>query len=262
MDLNKIYETSNYNEFDWTEINRDINDNHVKKLEADIDSNMGIIMPVLVNPQRVNGKLQVPDGQHRLCALKRKGLPIRYIFAPYQMKLNDITRINSQQQPWKTIDYVKAYAKAGKEDYIRLMAFYEEVLDRVEKSKHIRKVSIRSVSYLSQGNGSNPNISIKDNIKTGRWKFRQTEEQARKDLNMFMQFEKFGSCLTETFIQAVYSIMNNQEGFDIKHLIRQTNKYPWKFVSCSRGQDWMRMIEELYNHCRSEKNRIYFRFRK
>ena len=103
MNYNQIFETVDYNEFNWTEINRDIVPSQVKALESDIDNGFDIQMPILVNPHRVNGKLQVPDGQHRLVALRNKKRPIRYIFATRQMTLKDITRINSQQRPWQSI---------------------------------------------------------------------------------------------------------------------------------------------------------------
>src|SRR5210317_511444 len=111
MNYNQIYETVDYSDFDWTEINREIQQPQVKKLETDIENGFDIQMPILVNPQRVSGKLQVADGQHRLTALKNKKRPVRYIFATRQMRLDDITRINSAQRPWQTIDYIKAYAK-------------------------------------------------------------------------------------------------------------------------------------------------------
>ncbi len=267
MNYNQIYETVDYNDFDWTEINREIQQPQVKKLETDIENGFDIQMPILVNPQRVNGKLQVADGQHRLTALKNKKRPVRYIFATRQMKLDDITRINSAQRPWQTIDYIKAYAKGGNKHYQRLLNFYEEVQDRVQSTRDFKptKVSIRSVSYLTQGNAANPNTekSRKYNIKAGTWEFRLTDEEARKNLNMFMQFSAVtDSCLTETFIQTIFSMMTNQDSFDVKRLLKQALNYPHMFYSCDRTQDYMRMIEELYNFRKLEKNQVFFRFRK
>lgn len=262
MDFNRIYETTNYDQFNWTEINRGIDDSQVRRLEDDIDKGIGIMTPILVNPQKVNGLFEIADGQHRFSALKNKSRPIRYIFAVHQMKLNDITHINSRQKPWATMDYVKAYAKAGKEDYVKLLQFFEEVKERVEESSTLKKVSIRSVSYLTQGNASNPNINKSKNIKNGDWEFRLTMEEARQNLDMFMSFEEFGCSLNETFIQALFSLMKNQDSFDVNRLIRQANKYPYKFINCSRGIDWQRMIEEVYNFALGSKNRVYFRFRK
>lgn len=262
MDLNRIYVTTDYEQFNWTEINREVNQGHVKALETIIDEGGMIQMPILVNPNRVNGLFEVPDGQHRLVALRNKKQPIRYIFASFQMGLDDITRINNTQRPWKTMDYVKAYAKGGNEHYEKLLSFFDEVSERVSKSKTIGAVSIRSVSYIAQGNGSNPNISRNNNIKNGAWEFRVPLSEARKTLNMLMEFEQFGCSLNETFIQALLSLINNQDNFSVRRLIKQAKAYPYKFVNASRGQDWMRMIEELYNFNKSYKNREYFRYRK
>jgi len=267
MNYNLIYETVDYNEFNWTEINRDIRPEQVKSLEKDIESGFGIQMPILVNPKRVNGKLQVPDGQHRLVALRNHKKPIRYIFATRQMKLKDITRINSQQRQWQTMDYIKAYAKGGNEDYIRLLNFYNEVQDRVANNNKIKasKVSIRSVSYLTQGNLSNPSTSTdgKYSIKDGTWKFRLTDSEARKNLNMFLDFQEVTpSCLGQVFIQTIFSMMKNQENFSVKRLLSQSKKYPYKFYTCSRAHDYIRMFEEVYNHNKTQANRIYFRFSK
>ena len=265
MNYNQIFETVDYNEFDWTEINREIVPAQVKKLEQDIDSGFDIQMPILVNPKRVNGKLQVPDGQHRLVALRNKKRPIRYIFATRQMSLNDITRINSTQRPWTTMDYIEAFAKGGNQDYIKLLNFYNEVQDRVANNKNIKgsKVSIRSVSYLTQGNLSNPSMDKSYNIKNGTWKFRLTDSEARKNLNMFLDFQDVTpSCLSEVFIQTIFSMIKHQENFSVKRLLNQAKKYPYKFYVCSRTQDYIRMIEDVYNHNKTQANRVYFRLSK
>ena len=262
MNFNRIFETTDYNQFDWTEINRDIVESQVKKLEADIDSGMAVMTPILVNPEKVNGKLQFPDGQHRLVALKNKNRPIRYVFATRQMDLNDITRINTQQRPWSTMDYIKAFAKAGKQDYVRLLNFYEEVQERIDMIPNVKRISVRAVSFLAQGDATNPNTAGIFKIKDGTWKFRSTEKQARKNLNMFIQFAEItGSCLTECFIQTIFSMIKHQDEFNVNRLLRQAKAYPHLFYSCSRNQDYMRMIEELYNHRKMSNNRVYFRFR-
>ena len=264
MNYNQIFETVDYNDFNWTEINRDIVPSQVKALEADIENGFDIQMPILVNPQRVNGKLQVPDGQHRLVALRNKKRPIRYIFATRQMSLNDITRINSQQRPWQTLDYIKAYAKGGNPDYVKLLEFYEETQERAAAHPKVGKVSIRSVSYLAQGNLSNPSSAHakKYNIKAGTWKFRLSEKEARKNLDMFLLFAQITpSCLSEVFIQTIMSMMANEEHFDVKRLLRQAKKWKHMFYSCTRKQDYMRMIEELYNYHKAKENHVYFHFK-
>ena len=76
MDFNRIYETTNYDQFNWTEINRGIDDSQVRRLEDDIDKGIGIMTPILVNPQKVNGLFEIADGQHRFSALKNKSRPI------------------------------------------------------------------------------------------------------------------------------------------------------------------------------------------
>ena len=262
MNYNQIFETVDYSEFNWTEINRDIVPSQVKALETDIENGFDIQTPILVNPQRVNGKLQVPDGQHRLVALRNKKRPIRYIFATRQMSLNDITRINTQQRPWKTMDYLKAFAKAGNQDYIKLLNFHEEVNERAKKVG-VDSVSVRVSAYLTQGNTTNPTDrdAKSMSIKNGNWKFLLSDSDARKNLNLILDFAEVNpGVFTEAFIQKLFGLMRNEEKFEAKRLLRQAKKFPWKFIAAGRGQDYMRMIEELYNHKKHDKNKVYFRF--
>jgi hypothetical protein len=259
MDYNRIYTTTDYSAFDWVEINREVDKGKVKVLEKDIRNGIGVFTPILVNPEKVNGKIQIADGQHRFCALKNQRRPIRYIFALRQMELDDITLLNSRQTPWKPMDYVRAYATAGRQHYKQLLNFYDEVNERVENSHNLRQLSIRSVGYLTQDNLSNHSDGNKS-IKSGGWEFRNTLEEARENLEIFMSFEQFGCSFNESFMQVVLNLIRNEAEFDVNRLIRQAKKYPYKFYNCSRSIDWQRMVEEVYNHGRGTANRIYFRY--
>ena len=260
MIYDQIHTTTDYDQFNWASINRAIDQGQVKRLEKDIESGIGIFTPILVNPNKVNGKYEIADGQHRFSARKNKKRPIRYIFAGHQMSLNDITLINSRQKPWRPLDYVKAYAAAGYHDYMRLLDFFEEVNSRVNASPKLRQLSIRSVTYLTQGSTSNPNQSANKSLKSGHWEFKVPIKEARQNLEVFMAFEQFGCSFNETFMQVVLHLMRNEPEFNVKRLIRQANKYPYKFYNCGRSIDWQRMIEDLYNHGKMHSNRLHFRF--
>ena len=129
MKLN-IIKTFNLNQFNTVDGNRDLDENHVRKLMNNIKEHG-------FDPQfyiRVNENMQIIDGQHRVEAVRRlhqKGIkvPIYYYRQP-GTTLKDCIKSNELQKSWGRIDYVKAYASdptcITQQDYITLLDLYKK----------------------------------------------------------------------------------------------------------------------------------------
>jgi len=110
-----IYETENYNKFNFINVNRKISREHVNHLKKSIlTNNMLHAKPIVVDQQ-----LNIIDGQHRFIAAKELGVKIYYaIVNGYE---EDIISLNANQRSWQTIDYVQYYAKKGINSYINAL---------------------------------------------------------------------------------------------------------------------------------------------
>ena len=114
----KVFETKNYGMFKRLEGNRDLTS--VNKIIDSINS-VGYIL----NPIIVNEKMEVIDGQNRVEALRKLGLPVHY----YMVKgatVRTARSLNLGRSNWKPLDYVKSYAESGNESYQLLLKFMDE----------------------------------------------------------------------------------------------------------------------------------------
>lgn len=126
---NKLYAASidEASNFGMNQMNRVINDNHVKKLmKSFMQSGFAMVPPIIVNT-RTN---HIIDGQHRLEAFKRlhaagmleKSATIEVYCAemPEEQELDKIISANTNSKNWTVDDYIGCHARDGKEDYTRL----------------------------------------------------------------------------------------------------------------------------------------------
>lgn len=137
----EVYVTKNYDIFKRLVGNRDIPESRISKIVSSIQE-IGWIR----NPIVVNEKMEVIDGQGRLTALQRLGLPVEYIIANGAGS-QECIYMNMNMVNWKQPDFIKSYAEQGNENYQRLLSLMERyangnlhiiftALHRVSKPKH------------------------------------------------------------------------------------------------------------------------------
>ena len=71
--ITKVLYEKNYTKFTLFDNNREINETHVEELIASMRKS-GQLMPVVVTPEK-----EVIDGQHRLKACEKLGIPVSYV---------------------------------------------------------------------------------------------------------------------------------------------------------------------------------------
>src|SRR5574342_66982 len=115
MEEKNVEKTKNYEMFKIIKGNAPINLIHLNHLiEAIEKKNLLDARPILVNRN-----MDVIDGQHRLEAAKRLGLPIYYIQSD-GLSINDISTLNSNQRNWKMEHYLDLFSGYTKnENYIK-----------------------------------------------------------------------------------------------------------------------------------------------
>lgn len=113
--VDNVYRTKDYTLFKRLGGNRIINDSHVEQIKKSIESNGYIRSPIIVNENMV-----VIDGQHRLEAVKRLGLPVEFVIAVGADFSECVALNNETTSKWTYADWVNAYAERGNEDFIRI----------------------------------------------------------------------------------------------------------------------------------------------
>ncbi|HSH25864.1 MAG TPA: hypothetical protein VLA13_10060 [Massilibacterium sp.] len=109
--VNQVYETSDYSIFKLHKRNRNV----ITRKDMLKQAKEGIINPIMVN-----GEMIVIDGQNRLHHSIEVGVPIKYIIDE-SLTVDDITRMNTNQEKWSLKDWVESFANEGRKEYEKLV---------------------------------------------------------------------------------------------------------------------------------------------
>jgi hypothetical protein len=238
-----IHTTSNYEQFDFNELNRGVDDAHVRRLTKNIKVH-GLVQPIIVTASG-----HIIDGQHRFHACRELGLPLQYIIRD-EMEMSDVVQLNNMSKPWSVMDKVESFAAQGNQNYIKLLEFHAECKE-VDP-----KFSIRSASFLAQGSSAHSNKKNGTSLGGGTWRFRSSKEDALKRLFALSQFKRFPFYLNNNFVTAFLRCMRTVEDFDWKELLKKAEMNPHLFIHAGTTQEYMRMFEVVYNY----KKRSHLRF--
>ena len=108
-----INSTTDYSQFEFNELNRGVDDAHVRRLTKNIKEN-GLIQPIVVTADG-----NIIDGQHRFHACRELGIPVQYIIRD-AMTMTDVVQLNNMSKPWSVMDKVQSYAAQGNEHYVQI----------------------------------------------------------------------------------------------------------------------------------------------
>jgi len=118
MEIGVLYNSQNYEQFNYIEVNRDVKKSHILELATKIrKKNLLHLSPMIVN-----GNMDVFDGQHRLGAAKMLGVKIYYLYDP-NVTHEDIITLNTTSDSWKPLDFLKFYTVKQVPGYAKLAAF-------------------------------------------------------------------------------------------------------------------------------------------
>jgi hypothetical protein len=230
--VTKRAKTKNYDIFKMMEGNRVYNEKHAMKLSKSIqENNMLDACPVVC--VKIDNKLGVIDGQHRVGACKILDIPVSYIVVD-DVAAEDIARLNRDQKGWATNDYMNHYAKIGNSEYKILKSF-------VASSKLPVAISSGLMTGCVRDSG------LHEQFKRGKFKATHVEF-ANKVLDALNQIEQAGCVFARSrcFVKAISAIMIHVDDFDLSNLLKRM-KY-MKIEKRALWLDYVTEIERLYNY--------------
>lgn len=230
--MSKIYETTNYSQFRFIDRNRDINESYV--LESIKQKNMLASHPIIVT-----SNMEVLDGQNRLKAAERLGVPIYYIIDDTCTE-EDIPRCQIQRT-WQLEDYLKFY-KNRIEDY----KFIDEIreLYKIPTYFIIQCCSANKKRYQAFRDG---NLTIKID-----------KDKLAKMFENFNELVKFISKIineqhpTKAAMTAVWQVVS-QDDYDHESMMSKCDKrrdkvmHAFKFKSVPNILENLMLIYNLWN---------------
>jgi len=187
------------------------------------------------HPIKVTRDLHIINGQHRLLAAKQLNVPIYYEYVE-EATAQDMAIENMNKQ-WSPNDYLNLYVKNGYEEYIKLAEFMNNM-----------KVPIKfALAILRQ-----ENKTAVHNFKMGLFVFEGYAHSSRipliwKTVELLQVHGIKGNHLrTVRFWQALI-ILFIHEKFDEKKWLRQVSSHAHRFVVKARTQDYLSVVEHVYN---------------
>lgn len=195
---NQVYRTTNLEQFKSLSGNRVVN---VSKKLRDSIREHGVATPI-----KVNKKMEVIDGQHRLAVAKELNIPIEYEFDKTGIS---VAELNSTSKSWRLGDYIHQYATLGNMEYVRLANLLKQY------------PALRPKVAITQATGiTNRGTNEFTNAKDGSFAFRSYPD-FEKFANSYQVFIDKTGLKTNTQLQYAYFILYSLNAFDDKRFIKK-----------------------------------------
>jgi len=234
--ITKIYYEKNYSKFTFLDDNRDIRESHVDKLAESI-SKKGQLTNVIVNE-----KMEVIEGQHRVKACEKLGVPVAYAIIPGASS-KDVAIMNNTQKGWKSRDYLKHFSHSNhhnSSEYKKVQKFFEEYSLPI----HTGLMILSGVTFKNRGNDRGP----MPGFRAGSFKVKNLEK-ANEIGGQLMKLKSFAPTLVRVnkFCLAFMRI-SNLPGFSLETAYDQIDKYKKNFDRLGNQEDWDEAMVKTYNY--------------
>ena len=235
---NKILQTNNYSLFGKVDGNRTVNPTHVNNLKISMKK-IDLKIPIVVND-----KMQVIDGQHRLKARQELGFPVFYIIVN-GLGLSETQRANSCAKNWNDKDYLDSYVQQNFSHYKSYKKFRETY-----QFGHSETLAILSGKNAAGGNNSKEfregEFSVSDLERATEW--------AEKIYQIEPYYKGFKR---RSFLSAIIRCFKHDQ-YVHEDFISKLSYQSSKLVDCTSADQYLRIIDEIYNFKRKPEDKIRF----
>jgi len=238
-EVNKVFRTKDYSIFKIHQMNRSIIPNHVRYLKKLIAENGWLRGSNII----IDGKGNVIDGQHRLMAAMELGREVDYIIEK-SATVSSMSELNRGQRGWNIITHLEHYVKLGVQDYI--------LLDRFMKNfPHLRPTEC---TMLVKNNNSS---AERGTFESGNFKVSDMKIAYQWGHNIMKLQYVFDGYNKSIFVRALIKVLQNPL-FDFGEFLHKVNLRKSMIHMCGTVDDYVEMIEKIYNYRRSDKINLRF----
>lgn len=227
--MEAVKSTTRYSAFGYIDGNRDINDNHVRRLMKSIQSrNLLQLCPIVVDEN-----MNVIDGQHRLAAAEKLKLPIFYVKQP-GVRIEDVQTLNSTSRVWSVYQFIDSYVKRGFEEYIKLKEFMDEY-----------EMTISSASFLLRKNQGNKSATLREGtFVIDNMAVATKTAELRADFLPYLE-SKIGN--DRDFIAGLKHVVTKVPGFDEQWMKSNIKTWGEPIQRQASKIGYIRLFEAIYN---------------
>ena len=244
--VNRVYRTEDHTQFGYFEGNRAIIEAHVRNLMESL-AEQQIPSPIIVDEL-----YRVADGQNRLEACKRLGIPVYYIIVP-GLTLEDVKRMNSNTKAWSWQENMQSFIDLGYEDYSTYKEFYESY-----ELNHTECMQLL-IGHTSLRKGSKKGKkTMAKTFADGQFVILQ-HGKAIKQANMITEIKPYFESYTHGhFVRALVHLFNKkQDVFSFSKFLKKLAKRTTKLEHHTTRNGYLGNIEAIYNHGSRNKVRLF-----
>jgi len=234
-----VFRTSDLTQFATVKGNRIINEESVFLRElSDSIAEHGIITPIVVNEKK-----QIIDGQRRIRAIRKFGLPnaIRYTRVD-QSNIDTVGEVNRLQIKWTFRDWLHKYVELKNPHY----AEYDKIAEIYED--YVTSRSLRSLLMNARFESFSKYVWERGQFTINKEKL----PKVQKYLNMMVKVYAIGDkdnlfARDRNFQKALYDLYKDTEDFDDERMLSKI-RYGYGTLNIRTGyKEYKRILSRLYN---------------
>jgi len=194
----------------------------------------------------VNEKNEIIDGQHRIKAAITAGVPVEYIVSKGS-GIREIIGNNVLKNQWNISTYLEHHVKQNNTHYIVLNNFLIE---------YPMFKFTEATMFLS--NGVNP--AHRGAFENGDWVAKNVKlgkQWADQIIQLKPYFEHYNRSI---FVRAMIKIMSKKTEFSFDEFLHKVKLRPMMLRPCGTVDQYIEMIEVLYNFKRRNDEKLNLRF--
>jgi hypothetical protein len=198
-----------------------------------------------MSPIQVNEKMEVLDGQHRLAACTELGLPVHY-FVSKGGNLRTVQVLNSNSKDWKIEDYMESYIEQGIKDYQTYKEFYQSY-------GFNHKVCLMLLLNRDASNSDD----LRD-FAEGNFRIKSVAKAAETAEKINLCGQHYDGFKRRNFIFALMKCLKKPK-FNFDEFLKKLSYQSRKMVDCSQVEQYLELIEEIYNFKRNKGEKLVLR---
>ena len=239
--VNEVYQTKDYSIFKFRGDNRIINKSHVKN----IANNMKVRGWERGSYVVINKKGEIIDGQHRVSAAMETGVSISYILES-TAGFETIRNLNSRQKNWAIVDHIHGFVVEGNPHYIKLNNFMKQYPELKPT-----EAMMFCTNSLTGGN--------RETFESGKFVTKNMDKAVDWAMNIMELKPLFEGYNRSSFVRALVKILTRCKEFSFPEFVRKVKVRPTNIHYCGSVDEYVKMIEEIYNFGRNKGGRLNFR---
>lgn len=236
----KIHNADDLEIFKKLKGNRHVEWPRVKKIMASIERVGYIPVPIVVNEN-----MEIIDGQGRVEACAKLGLPVPYTVVE-GAGLDECIAMNISGTKWGKLDYIESFAERGNENYIRLLELAK---------KHDVTIGVVIAAALGKLTTS------KDGIESGLMVL--SEERAAQAEELLTYLDRFVSFVKDKNIPNMKKIYEALcflyyiQAVDNERMYRAFTMYYADLGGYSTTEQALDSLESIYNKKLAKHNKVF-----